>query len=448
MADLRQGKAQVKGGVEDYKTLLADLRQREEEIKQEIAKKEAKVKETQQLDPDTLDDGDKKLLQDRLDSVVLLKERLRDVQSDIASTTEKAKLASVTKPSNQGRKDMDPDDHLEQRSQLRYGSIVNLDDLNIDEPAGGSADWLKIIQYILPFPLTMVLKALYMLTTRGRAFIKEHKGNRIRFQDTQSFNEDTRGGKTPKHLFLSLATAQSSIRAEEITPGRFKTVVCGFYAAEVRARKLVSPVMGVIGFNHLAEKWSEKIREFEAQECPLIEFEDSSRKPTFSDYFLARAGMLKKSRKEFIDQIEYVAELNNLHPVEWISEPTSIWVYACGPDRCPPSVLHIPGMPELGAFFALLQDIRNMIMASKLVGTSEEKLKKKSAFFQSYVRRTQSMGVQIDQRLVVMYLRFWGHEMVEHFHLGDDMDANLRKLAQNLIDYKVKEVSSQEPLKL
>ncbi|QBH68029.1 NP [Lena virus] len=448
MADIKQGYPKQKGGGEDILSLLSDLRKKEDEIRQDIARKEAKIKETQSLDPNTLDDGDKKLLQDRLEGVVLLKERLSGVQSDIAALAEKAKLASVAKPSGQGRKDMDPDDHLEQRSQLRYGSVVNLDDLNIDEPAGGSADWLKIIQYILPFPLTMVLKALYMLTTRGRAFIKEHKGNRIRFQDTTSFSEDARGGRTPKHLFLSLATAQSSIRAEEITPGRFKTVVCGFYAAEVRARKLVSPVMGVVGFNHLADTWHDKIQEFESGDCPLIEIDDVSRQPCFADYFEARAQQLYQPRAEFIQQMEFAAEANGLHPVKWITEPTSIWVFACGPDRCPPSVLHVPGMPELGAFFALLQDIRNLIMASKLVGTSEEKLRKKSAFFQSYIRRTQSMGVQIDQRLVVSFLRYWGHEMVEHFHLGDDMDANLRKAAQNLIDFKVKEVSSQEPLKL
>ena len=87
-------------------------------------------------------------------------------------------------------------------------------------------------------------------------------------------------------------------------------------------------------------------------------------------------------------------------------------------------------------------------MASKTVGTADEKLRKKSSFYQSYLRRTQSMGIQLDQRIIVMFMVAWGKEAVDNFHLGDDMDPELRSLAQILIDQKVKEISNQEPMKL
>nr|WEU70801.1 MAG: nucleocapsid protein [Hantaviridae sp.] len=453
MASLRGGDQPLRS---DLESVLKDLRDQEEQIKQEIAKKEAKIREAESKKPEDLDDGDKKLLQDRIESVVALKERLRGIQADIAAMAQQAKLRTIPKADDPRRKDMDPDDHLEQRSQLRYGNTIDLNDLNVDEPAGGSADWIKIIQYILPFPLVMVLKALYMITTRGRGFIKEHKGNRIRFRDDSSFEQRPGGARVPKHLFMSLATAQTSIQADEVTPGRFKTVVCGYYAPEIRARKLMSPVMGVIGFQYLADDWVEKIKEVVDATCNFMDAADlpdragqaGMRQPTIEDYLLDRAVVLRQGKEDLIEGIETAAYSSDLHLIQWITDAAAIWVFSCGPDRCPPSVLHIPGMAELGAYLALLQDIRNLIIASKLVGTSEEKLKKKSAFYQSYLRRTQSMGIQVDQRLVGVFLQVWGTAMVEHFHLGDDMDGALRKLAQSLIDRKVKEVSMQDPMKL
>nr|QDZ59841.1 nucleocapsid protein [Jemez Springs virus] len=130
-----------------------------------------------------------------------------------------------------------------------------------------------------------------------------------------------------------------------------------------------------------------------------------------------------------------------------IESPSAIWVFADAPDRCPPTAIYVAGLAELGAFFSILQDMRNTIIASKTVGTADEKLRKKSSFYQSYLRRTQSMGVQLDQRIIILFMNAWGKEAVDHFHLGDEMDPELRLTAQAVVDQKVKEICNQEPLK-
>nr|AUI44483.1 nucleocapsid protein [Orthohantavirus brugesense] len=347
---------------------------------------------------------------------------------------------------------MENDDHLMERSTLRYGNVIDVNSLDIEEPTGQTADWLSIVTYITGFVVTILLKGLYMLTTRGRQTVKDNKGTRIRFKDDSSYVE-INNIRQPKHLYVSMPSAQSSMKADEITPGRFRTVVCGLYPAHIKAKQMISPVMGVIGFPALARNWDERIVEFYKEECPF-KFEvkgyagPAPAKPTMKDFLMTRQVDLNNMVNEEYSKIRDMARQAGCSLFESISSPSAAWVFAGAPDRCPPSCLYIAGMAELGAFFSVLQDMRNAVLASKLAGTAEEKLQKKSSFYQSYLRRTQSMGVQVDQRLAITFMACWGKEAVDHFHLGDDMDPGLRALAQALIDQKVKEISNQEPIKL
>ncbi|QFX79480.1 nucleocapsid protein [Orthohantavirus jejuense] len=345
---------------------------------------------------------------------------------------------------------MESDDHLSQKSMLRYGNTMDLNMIDLDEPSGQTANWLALITYVIGFVDTILLKGLYMFTTRGRETIKDNKGTRIKLKDDSSYVE-VGSIRKPKHLYISLPSTQSSIKADELTPGRFRTLVCGLYPAKVKQRCMISPVMGVIGFNYLAKDWDERIEDFMTQRCPFIQpVTQAAMAPQNAnlDFMKERQDNLNKMRTPESQAIDQMIQGTQCTVIDSIESPSAVWVFAGAPDRCPPNCLFIAGMAELGAFFSILQDMRNTIIASKTVGTAEEKLKKKSSFYQSYLRRTQSMGIQLDQRIIILFMYEWGKEMVDHFHLGDDMDPELRNTAQVLIDQKVKEISNQEPLKI
>nr|I7GVL4.1 RecName: Full=Nucleoprotein; AltName: Full=Nucleocapsid protein; Short=Protein N [Orthohantavirus nigrorivense]BAM24402.1 nucleocapsid protein [Orthohantavirus nigrorivense] len=395
------------------------------------------------VDPD---DVNKSTLQNRRAAVSALEAKIGELKRQLADLVAAQKLATKSvDPTG-----IEPDDHLKEKSSLRYGNVLDVNSIDLEEPSGQTADWKAIGTYILSFVLPIVLKALYMLSTRGRQTVKENKGTRIRFKDDSSY-EDVNGIRKPKHLYVSLPTAQSTMKADEITPGRFRTIVCGLFPAQIKARNIISPVMGVIGFSFFVKDWVDKIEDFLRAECPFLpkpRAQAESFLSTNGAYFMNRQTQVEESKVQDILDLIDTAESGGATLFDNIASPQSAWIFACAPDRCPPTALYVAGVPELGAFFSILQDMRNTIMASKSVGTAEEKLKKKSAFYQSYLRRTQSMGIQLDQKIIILYMINWGKEAVNHFHLGDDMDPELRQLAQALVDTKVKEISNQEPLKI
>nr|QTM88539.1 nucleocapsid [Ponan loanvirus] len=421
---------------------LKDLEGELEVIDKELQQARAKLKAQVAAAGDHPDELELKTLKSREEAIHALEEKKKDIQQRL--------LQAAKLPPRQKAKpgDLDQDEHLNERSSLRYGNVIDLDPLDIDEPSGSSADWLRIGMYVLSFPVAILLKTLYMLTTRGRQTIKENKGNRIRFKDSSSYDEKD-GVRIPRHLYVSLPTAQSSMKEDEITPGRFRTIVCGLYPGEARARKLVSPVMGVIGFAKLSEKWDEMVDSFLITKCPFLQDDPGDETAALNATFIKQRGQsVRSSMTEDVKNLLKQAETSGCKLVKDLASSLSPWVFAGSPDRCPPTALFVGGLPELGAFFSILQDIRNTIMASKLVGTAEEKIKKKSSFYQSYMRRTQSMGVQLDQKIIMLFMSHWGKFMVDHFHLGDDMDTDLRRSCQGLIDEKVKQICNQEPLKL
>ncbi|AMB43172.1 nucleocapsid protein [Fugong virus] len=435
---------------------MSQLTEIQEEItrhEQQLVIARQKLKDAEravEVDPDEVN---KSTLQSRRAAVSTLENKLGEFKRQLADLVAKQKLDE--RPSDPTG--VEPDDHLRERSTLRYGNVIDVNSIDLEEPSGQTADWLSIGDYIMSFTLPIVLKALYMLSTRGRQTIKENKGTRIRFKDDSSF-DDINGIRRPKHLYVSLPTAQSTMKAEEITPGRFRTIVCGLYPAQIKARNIISPVMGVIGFAFFVKDWVEKIETFLKAQCPFLKSEIAVLKAEEEDesgfltsnlvYMTNRQRQLEESMVQDITDLIDMAAQGDPTLFKEIESPQSVWVFACAPDRCPPTCLYVAGMAELGAFFSILQDMRNTIMASKSVGTAEEKLKKKCAFYQSYLRRTQSMGIQLDQRIILLYMLHWGKDIVNHFHLGDDMDPELRVMAQALIDTKVKEIFNQEPMKL
>nr|AAC54613.1 nucleocapsid protein [Isla Vista hantavirus] len=433
---------------------MSQLREIQEEItrhEQQLVIARQKLKDaekTVEVDPD---DVNKSTLQSRRAAVSTLEDKLADFKRQLADAISRQKMDD--KPADPTG--LEPDDHLKERSSLRYGNVLDVNSIDIDEPSGQTADWLQIGSYIISFALPIILKALYMLSTRGRQTVKENKGTRIRFKDDSSF-EEINGIRRPKHLYVSMPTAQSTMKADELTPGRFRTIVCGLFPAQIMNRNIISPVMGVIGFAFFVKDWEDKIQEFLRKQCPFLKSEarpgqsaeEAAILSSNRAYLLNRQSVLDESHLPDIDALlEYAASGDPTLP-DSLETPHAAWVFACAPDRCPPTCIYVAGMAELGAFFSILQDMRNTIMASKTVGTADEKLKKKSAFYQSYLRRTQSMGIQLDQRIILLYMIEWGTDIVNHFHLGDDMDPELRNLAQALIDAKVKEISNQEPLKV
>nr|BAA86854.1 nucleocapsid protein [Orthohantavirus hantanense] len=410
-----------------------------------IAKQKVKDAEKQyEKDPDELN---KRALTDREGVSASIQAKIDELKRQLADRIATGKnLGQDRDPTG-----VEPGDHLKERSMLSYGNILDLNHLDIDEPTGQTADWLSIIVYLTSFVVPILLKALYMLTTRGRQTAKDNKGTRIRFKDDSSF-EDVNGIRKPKHLYVSMPNAQSSMKAEEITPGGYRTAVCGLFPAQIKARQMVSPVMSVIGFMALAKDWTDRIESWLGEPCKLLP--DTSAvsllggPATNRDYIRQRQVALGNMETKEAKAVRQHAESAGCSMIDNIDSPSSIWVFAGAPDRCPPTCLFIAGIAELGAFFSILQDMRNTIMASKTVGTSEEKMRKKSSFYQSYLRRTQSMGIQLDQRIIVLFMVAWGKEAADNFQHGDDMDPELRTLAQSLIDQKVKEISNQEPLKL
>nr|CAA11466.1 nucleocapsid protein [Orthohantavirus tulaense] len=429
---------------------MSQLKEIQEEItrhEQQIVIARQKLKDAEKTVEADPDDVNKSTLQSRRAAVSALEDKLADFKRQLADLVSSQKMGE--KPVDPTG--LEPDDHLKERSSLRYGNVLDVNAIDIDEPSGQTADWFSIGQYITGFALAIILKALYMLSTRGRQTIKENKGTRIRFKDDSSY-EEINGIRRPKHLYVSMPTAQSTMKADELTPGRFRTIVCGLFPAQIMHRNIISPVMGVIGFSFFVKDWPEKIEEFLIKPCPFLKKNGPSKEEDFlvsnDAYLLGREKALRESHLAEIDDLIDLAASEDPTPPDSIKSPQAPWVFACRPDRCPPTCIYIAGMAELGAFFSILQDMRNTIMASKTVGTAEEKLKKKSSFYQSYLRRTQSMGIQLDQRIILLFMTEWGSDIVNHFHLGDDMSPELRTLAQSLIDQKVKEISNQEPLKI
>nr|AIY59485.1 nucleocapsid protein [Orthohantavirus asikkalaense] len=429
---------------------MGDIKELERELKDVEGQLEIAQKKLERATSDyqTDDDETNKATYDRRTlEVSQLQAKIAQLKKSLADATAAGRQSMAAAEDPTGK---ESDDYLAQRSMLRYGNTIDVNAIDLDEPSGQTADWISIITYILTFVDTILLKGLYMLTTRGRQTVKDNKGTRIRLKDDTSF-VDTETGAKPRHLYISMPNAQSSLRADEITPGRYRTVVCGLFPAQVRQRQMISPVMGVIGFPVISKNWTDRIEQFLASDCPFLKqaLQVALLSPDKNKDFIAdRQANLDKMITEEARKIQdAIAAKSHTVPTS-LDSPFSVWVFAGAPDRCPPTSLYVAGMAELGAFFSILQDMRNTIIASKTVGTAEEKLKKKSSFYQSYFRRTQSMGVQLDQRIIVLYMTAWGKEAVDHFHLGDDMDPELRATAQNLIDQKVKEISNMEPMKL
>nr|AIY68290.1 nucleocapsid protein [Adler virus] len=431
---------------------MSQLKEIQEEItrhEQQIVIARQKLKDAEKTVEADPDDVNKSTLQSRRAAVSALEDKLAEFKRQLADLVSSQKMGE--KPVDPTG--LEPDDHLKERSSLRYGNVLDVNAIDIEEPSGQTADWSSIGQYIISFALAIVLKALYMLSTRGRQTIKENKGTRIRFKDDSSF-EEINGIRRPKHLYVSMPTAQSTMKADELTPGRFRTIVCGLFPAQIMFRNIISPVMGVIGFSFFVKDWADKIENFLIKPCPFLKKtgvpgrEAEEFLVSNDAYFINREKALTESHLPEIDELNELAAASDATPPDSIKSPQAPWVFSCAPDRCPPTCIYIAGMAELGAFFSILQDMRNTIMASKTVGTAEEKLKKKSSFYQSYLRRTQSMGIQLDQRIILLFMMEWGADIVNHFHIGDDMDPELRTLAQSLIDQKVKEISNQEPLKI
>ncbi|AIL25305.1 nucleocapsid [Kenkeme virus] len=429
---------------------MGDIKELENELKNTETQLELATKKLEKATADYEHDDDetnKASYERRTLEVSQLQAKMAQLKKALADATATGRQSQAAADDPTGK---ESDDHLQQRSMLRYGNTLDMNAIDLDEPSGQTADWLSIITYILTFVDTILLKGLYMLTTRGRQTVKDNKGTRIRLKDDTSFS-DTAAGRKPKMLYISMPNAQSSMRADEITPGRYRTVVCGLYPAQIRQRQMISPVMGVIGFPAIAKNWTDRVEKFLDSDCPFLK---QTLQITIGaldknkDFLFDRQNTLDKMVTEEARQIKQMVEQASQTVPAGLDSPFAVWVFAGAPDRCPPTSLYVAGVAELGAFFSILQDMRNTIIASKTVGTAEEKLKKKSSFYQSYLRRTQSMGVQLDQRIIILYMSFWGKEAVDHFHLGDDMDPELRATAQNLIDQKVKEISNMEPMKL
>nr|AFQ36586.1 nucleocapsid [Kilimanjaro virus] len=422
---------------------MEDVKKLEEEyinLERELTNAQVKLDAEIQKAGDNPDQIAANAIKHRQGVVEAYKQKLQDLRSEI------------TKIQNEPKKEkpkeipgVEEGDHLNAKSSLRYGNVIDLNPLDVDEPSGQTADWLSILGYISTLSVVLLLKGLYMLTTRGRQTTKDNKGTRIKFKD-DSCMEDRKGIKQHRLLYISMPTSQSSIQDDELTPGRFRTIISGILPNEIRRRNLMSPVMGVIGFLHLAKDWLPFITEVLDAQCDFLEQDKANPKnSTNRVYFKHRQLQLDSLNLPEIRAVRDAVKDSYKVPTHIESDEIP-WLFANAPDRCPPTVLGVAGVAELGAFFALMQDIRSAILASKMSGTAEEKMAKKSTFYQSYLRRTQSMGITCDQKIIHIYMDYMGTYCVDHFNLGDDMEPELRKKAQALLDRKVKEISSQEPV--
>nr|ARA95704.1 nucleoprotein [Imjin virus] len=429
---------------------------REDIQKLEDAKKQIEIQlsssiqklatETEQFGPDP-DPIQLQAVRQRSSVIEGYKEKLRDLEGQLSIAY--ATFADEEEERKKKREvpGVEEGDYLSQKSSLRYGNVIDLNPLNLEEPAGQTANWNSIFEYIATITQVLLLKGLYILTTRGRQTSKDNKGTRMKLKD-DSCMETINGIQRHKFLYISLPTSQSSIQDDELTPGRFRTIVSGLLPNEIKSKKLMSPVMGVIGFLNLTEVWMDIIDRIMTDQCDYMTQDKSN--PTASTnraYFRERQNTINSLNLPDLKQLRTDAERKHYLPDDIETECVP-WIFANAPDRCPPTVLLVAGIPELGAFFALMQDIRSGILASNLRGTAEEKIARKSSFYQSYIRRTQSMGLNCDQKIIHIYMDYLGTFCVDHLNLGDDMDPDLKIKAQALLDKKVKEISTQEPIKL
>ncbi|KAK7069348.1 hypothetical protein SK128_000312, partial [Halocaridina rubra] len=237
-----------------------------------------------------------------------------------------------------------------EESKLVVGAAEDLSTLNLDEPAGETADWLTITKALAEINSNFLVKVAYMLSTRGQEQKNSHRGTRIVYRDGENNN-----------LCISFATESSSMLKTELTPGRFRTAVAGLIFAHHQLR--ISPVMSVIGLNILIDKWDSVVQ-------------------TVKDKVKDSGHIFPINSDELVPSQQPISFEDSAFPK----------LYALAPDRVPPHYAHVTGALELGMALSLCQDIRNTVLASLEQGTVAQKNRQKSEFHRSFTRRSAAMG--------------------------------------------------------
>lgn len=99
--------------------------------------------------------------------------------------------------------------------------------------------------------------------------------------------------KVLQKCYISFATESTSLKSDELTPGRFKVVACDYYGSVLTSAGKTSPIMQVIGFDILASSITKVMDYYD----PIYGNRDS----IFGDMLRKRASILTDRWREIRD---------------------------------------------------------------------------------------------------------------------------------------------------
>lgn len=347
---------------------------------------------------------------------------------------------------------IDEDLEKDKRSALGYGADIDLTALDLNAPSGEviSLDAFRQVMSVSPESL---MKLNYQLTNRYPETKKNSKNTRVRFKNSVTVHAaDDTTTTIMESIWISFPTEASSIKQEELTPGRFKTLVAGIINVKLQNKGIVSPVMDVIGFKALAEKWDETVAAIKAAKdyttliTAQVAVSKSAMAIKLADDIHAMTAKMVDDDLSIKSPLSIGKDLMQAED-RW-EHKSSLFVFSNSPDRVPFTYAFCPGVFELGASLALMQDVRNAIRASILSGTAAEKQVKKSSFYQSLIRRTGQYGAVLNQSLFRIFFEQISAVCSTSLKVGQDLDDKVREMAQGIIDAQVKRMSENVAMKV
>jgi len=379
-------------------------------------------------------------------------------------------------------------------SKLRIGADVDLRPLSIKNASGDKTDERGVILLLASKTRGMIIKGIYVLSIKRREQRRLYGNSRVRY-----LNRDPDETLESTQLYISFATATTSVHGRELTPSRYISYASFFVPAHILQEKILSPVVSVAGlewfltpviygqFRYLVTKMFKLIRPMNKDGS----FLDVDRKTSIfaNDDDIFSVILDRNSEKWMEVTCDYLDHVDKRHEglqtemdeVEWLQYVREVYpnapketagmsakqivdevfnrrkaaldreifsVFTVGLDRWPGLARGVYVLPELGAFFALAADARNCIIASTLVGTAEEKAKSESSFYDSYTRRTQSNGCILHPGFFSLLCHMMLEKVMKQFKYRTDLPIDVRELTNTLIAQAVAMMSNNVPRKI
>jgi hypothetical protein len=377
------------------------------------------------------------------------------------------------------------------KSQLQTGPLRKLDALDIDGPAGEPFNSLKSLKYYNP-PPKFCYRVAYLWIVRGVTEKKAVAGTRPTYFDVldagkgEKVTDVNNSGAAIRVLCISSPTDITSVSSGELTKGRF-IALHGLHGALMINEKFVNPTQEALGVTKFTKgAIADKVNRQTAMPFMRVspgagggsavytffpgwpkDDEGHSVHLELYDIFSSAAfAVINKSQTKCVKEAmssQLFADLKAWQVstggysgstplgtdgyLELVTLGQLASIILFNYDRCPIWALWTPGIAEVGGFIALMHDIRNRIMAALRQGTVEEIEKKKSNFYDSYVRRTQQMGVVFDHDVVGKLFERFGGGIMDKMTFESRMPNVLKDAVNTKIEEFVKLRTKNAPVK-